>query len=112
MTRLIFVPFNAAGVPTGVARMPQAIHSAGVEHRLSPPVEVTWIEVSGLSPQRGPSGLLSEDTLVSPVVKLHIDGAGIELPVWSFAPVTDAVYVALAARRAAGVKVTVLVDWS
>jgi arginase len=67
VTRLIFVPFNAAGVPTGVARMPQAIHSAGVEHRLSPPVEVTWIVVSGLSPQRGPSGLLSEDTLVSVV---------------------------------------------
>jgi arginase len=67
VTRLIYVPFNAAGVPTGVARMPQAIHSAGVEQRLPPSVEATWIEVSGLTQQRGPSGLISEDTLASVV---------------------------------------------
>jgi arginase len=67
VTRLIYVPFNASGVPTGVARMPQAVHSAGVEHRLPPPVEATWIRVSGLTPQRGPAGLISEDTLASVV---------------------------------------------
>jgi arginase len=67
VTRLIYVPFNAAGVPTGVARMPKAVHSAGVEKRVPPPVETLWIEVSGLTRQRGPSGLLSEDTLASVV---------------------------------------------
>jgi arginase len=67
VTRLIYVPFNAAGVPTGVARMPQAIHAAGVERRFPSPVEATWIKVSGQTPQRGPSGLLSEDTLTSVV---------------------------------------------
>lgn len=67
MTRVIYVPFNAAGVPTGVARMPRVIHSAGVERRLPPPVEVTWIEVSGLTQERGPSGLICEGTLVSVV---------------------------------------------
>ena len=68
MTRIIYVPFNASGVTTGVARMPQAIHSAGVETRLPPPVEATWIEVSGLTQERGPSGLISEGTVVSVVI--------------------------------------------
>jgi arginase len=70
VTRVIYVPFNAAGVPTGVARMPQAIHSAGVERRLPPPVEATWIEVTGLTQERGPSGLISESTLVSVVTDI------------------------------------------
>ena len=65
---MIYVPFNASGVTTGVARMPQAIHSAGVETRLPPPVEATWIEVSGLTQERGPSGLISEGTVVSVVI--------------------------------------------
>ncbi|HET6732296.1 arginase family protein [Mycobacterium sp.] len=67
VTRVIYVPFNAAGVSSGVARMPQAVHSAGVEHRLPAPVESTWIEVSGLTQQRGPSGLVSEDALATVV---------------------------------------------
>ena len=67
MSRVIYVPFNSAGVTTGVARMPKVIHSAGVERRLPPPVEATWIEVTGLTQERGPSGLISEAALVSVV---------------------------------------------
>jgi arginase len=67
VTRVIYVPFNAAGLSSGVARMPHAIHSAGVEHRLPAPVDARWIEVSGLTRRRGPSGLVSEDALTSVV---------------------------------------------
>jgi arginase len=64
-TRLIYVPFNSAGVPTGVAGMPQAIRAAGVEQRLPGPVSSTWIPTGALSPTRGSSMLISEDALVS-----------------------------------------------
>jgi arginase len=64
-TRLIYVPFNSAGLPTGVAGMPQAIHAAGVEQRLPGPVSSTWIPTGTLSPTRGSSMLISEDALVS-----------------------------------------------
>lgn len=77
--RVIYVPFNAAGVSSGVARMPQAIVSAGVEHRLPAPVEATWIEVSGLTQLRGPSGLVSEDALASVVT----DAAAAISETWS-----------------------------
>lgn len=63
-TAVIYVPFNAAGLPGGVARMPGAIHDAGLEHRLPKPV-ATWISVDGISTERGPSGLLSESALSS-----------------------------------------------
>jgi arginase len=63
VTQMIYVPFNAAGVSTGVARMPQAIHNAGVEARLPPPVQSTWIAVDSLTTTRGPSGLISEHAL-------------------------------------------------
>ncbi|WP_157894400.1 arginase family protein [Mycolicibacterium wolinskyi] len=61
-TELIYVPFNAAGVPTGVARMPQAIQAAGVEQAVAP-ARSTWITVTEMTTARGPSGLLSEAAL-------------------------------------------------
>jgi arginase len=67
VTRIIYVPFNAAGVPSGVTRMPQAIHAAGVEDRMPGPVTSTWIPITGISATRGPSGLTSEDALTSMV---------------------------------------------
>jgi arginase len=67
VTRMIYVPFNAAGLPSGVARMPQAIHSAGIEHRMPGPVAPTWIPITGIGAMRGPSGLLAEDALTSMV---------------------------------------------
>ena len=66
-TRIIYVPFNAAGLPSGVAGMPQAIHSAGVEERMPGPVTSTWISTDAMLPARGPSGLLAEDALTSMV---------------------------------------------
>jgi arginase len=75
-TRLIYVPFNAAGLPSGVARMPHAIHSAGIEHRMPGPVTSTWISITGISPARGPSRLISEDALTSMV-------ADTATPLWS-----------------------------
>jgi arginase len=66
-TRIIYVPFNAAGLPSGVAGMPQAIHSAGVEERMPGPVTSTWISTDAMIPARGPSGLLAEDALTSMV---------------------------------------------
>jgi arginase len=67
VTRMIYVPFNAAGLPSGVARMPQAIKSAGVEDRMPGPVTSTWIPITGISATRGPSGLIGEDALTSMV---------------------------------------------
>jgi arginase len=66
-TRVVYVPFNAAGLPSGVAGMPRAIHSAGIEHRMPGPVTSTWIPITGISATRGPSGLISEDALTSMV---------------------------------------------
>jgi arginase len=66
-TRIVYVPFNAAGLPSGVAGMPHAIHSAGIEHRMPGPVTSTWIPITAMSPTRGPSGLISEDALTSMV---------------------------------------------
>ena len=66
-TRMVYVPFNAAGLPTGVAGMPQAIHSAGVEERMPGPVASTWIATDAMTPTRGPSALLAEDAFTSMV---------------------------------------------
>jgi arginase len=66
-TRIIYVPFNAAGLASGVAGMPQAIHSAGVEERMPGPVTSTWIPTDTMRPARGPSDLLAEDALTSMV---------------------------------------------
>ena len=64
--RLIEVPYNAAGLPTGVARMPAALRAAGLHEllRADGPVSVDPIDVEGMHPSRGPSGLLAEDALV------------------------------------------------
>jgi arginase len=72
VTRLIYVPFNAAGLPSGVARMPQAIQSAGVEKRMPGPVRSTWISTDAMISARGPSGLLAEDALTSMVADTAI----------------------------------------
>lgn len=66
-TRVIYVPFNSAGVPTGVAGMPAALRSAGVEDRLPEPVLSSWMNTDAMQPIRGPSGLLAEDALASMV---------------------------------------------
>ena len=66
-TRMVYVPFNAAGLSNGVARMPQAIHSAGVEARMPGPVASTWVAIDAMTPDRGPSALLAEDALTSMV---------------------------------------------
>ena len=67
-TRIIYVPFNAAGLPTGVAGMPQAIQSAGVEERMPGPVSSRWIATDAMTPTRGPSALLAEDALTSMII--------------------------------------------
>jgi arginase len=64
-TRIIYVPFNAAGLPSGVAGMPQALHAAGVEKRMPGPVASTWISTETMIPTRGPSALLAEHALTS-----------------------------------------------
>lgn len=66
-TRIIYVPFNAAGLSSGVAGMPQAIRSAGLEERMPGPVASTWIPTDAMIPTRGPSALLAEDALTSMV---------------------------------------------
>lgn len=63
VTEMIYVPCNAAGMPTGVARMPHVIHAAGVERRIAAPVRSTWIGVSAMTTARGTSGLINEDAL-------------------------------------------------
>lgn len=62
-TRVVYVPFNAAGVAAGVAGMPAALQGAGVEARLPGPVVTTWVDTDTMQPTRGPSGLLAEDAL-------------------------------------------------
>ncbi|WP_280277326.1 arginase family protein [Nocardia wallacei] len=66
-TRMIYVPFNAAGVPNGRAGMPRAIHSAGIEERLPGIVRSTWIPIDTVVPARGPAALLAEEALTSMV---------------------------------------------
>ncbi len=77
-TQIIYVPFNAAGLPSGVAGMPQAIHSAGVEERVPCPVSSRWIATDAMVPARGPSALLAEDALTSMVT----DTAGALSDAW------------------------------
>ena len=105
---MIYVPFNAAGVSTGVARMPQAIRSAGVEALLPAPVQSTWIAVNSLTTARGPSGLISENAL-SQVVLDAAQGVGaawrdgkIPLVVAGDCPLLLAPLIAAADRGGAG----------
>ncbi len=67
-THLIYVPFNSAGVPSGVARMPAAVQEAGVEDLLPAPVSATWIRTDNLRSERGPSALLAEEALTAMIV--------------------------------------------
>lgn len=66
-TRVVYVPFNAAGLASGVAGMPATLQDAGVESLLPGPVVSSWVNTDGMQPARGPSGLLAEDALVSMV---------------------------------------------
>lgn len=66
-TRVVYVPFNAAGIAGGVAGMPAALQAAGVESRLPGPVVTTWVDTGTMQPTRGPSGLLAEDALAAMV---------------------------------------------
>lgn len=66
-TRVIYVPFNAAGVADGVAGMPAALQAAGVASRLAGPIVTSWVNTDTMQPTRGPSGLLAEDALASMV---------------------------------------------
>ena len=62
---LIEVPFNSAGLSTGVARMPDALRSAGLHSQLRDggPFVVERVALAPMVPQRGPSGLLAESAL-------------------------------------------------
>lgn len=64
-THVIYVPFNAAGLRSGVARMPQAVHDAGVEQLLRDVASSTWISIGTLQRTRGPSALLAEKALTA-----------------------------------------------
>jgi arginase len=66
-TRVIYVPFNSAGVADGVAGMPAALQAAGIESRLPGPVVSSWMSTDTMAPIRGPSGLLTEDALAAVV---------------------------------------------
>jgi arginase len=108
VTQMIYVPFNAAGVPSGVAGMPHAIRAAGIEHRLPAPVQSSWIDADGMTPERGPSGLVSEDTLVR-VISDTAETVGsawrddrIPVVVAGDCPILLAPLIAAAERRGAG----------
>lgn len=63
---LVWVPFNAAGVASGVALMPQAIAGTDLRERLRDDVGLpsdTWIPIAEPVAERGPSGLLNEHAL-------------------------------------------------
>jgi arginase len=65
---VFLVPFNAAGLTSGVARGPGAIAAAGLADL--PPLRGathTWIPVDGMTTDRGPSGLRSEAALTATV---------------------------------------------
>lgn len=66
-TRVIYVPFNTAGVPSGVAGMPAALQGAGLENLLPGQVSASWMNTDTMRPTRGPSGLLAEDALTTMV---------------------------------------------
>jgi arginase len=69
---LVEVPFNSAGLPSGVARMPSALSAAGLPEALGDTrrglAGVVRVDVGDLEPVRGPSGFLAEDALVRAVL--------------------------------------------
>lgn len=68
---IITIPFNAAGLTSGVARGPAAIVRAGLLDRVGKvePVELTEVPVDAMEAVRGPSGLLAEDALVTTLAR-------------------------------------------
>jgi arginase len=74
--RVITLPFNSAGLSSGVALGPAAILDAGLLDLLSgiTAVDLVEVQVVGMEPERGPSGFLSEQALVS-----SLDGAATEI---------------------------------
>jgi arginase len=65
---LVEVPFNSAGLTTGVARMPAALRDAGLHAALPDLERVVTVDVGEPVPERGPSGFLAEDALVRAVL--------------------------------------------
>jgi arginase len=65
--RVITMPFNSSGLSSGVALGPAAIVGAGLLELISgvAAVDLVEIPVDGMEPERGPSGLLSERSLVT-----------------------------------------------
>jgi arginase len=70
------VPFNSSGLSSGVAQGPAAILDAGLVDLISAIalVDLVEVEVVGMGPERGRSGLLSEQALVA-----CLDGATMEI---------------------------------
>ncbi len=64
---VITIPFNSSGLSSGVARGPVAILDAGLLDLIARIATVDLVEVGvvGMKPERGPSGLLSEQALVA-----------------------------------------------
>jgi arginase len=65
--RVITIPFNSSGLSSGVALGPAAILNAGLLDLVSDVAAVDLVEVQvvGMEPVRGPSGLLSDQALVA-----------------------------------------------
>jgi arginase len=65
--RVVTVPFNSSGLSSGVALGPAAILDAGLLDLISRVAVVDLVEIGvvGMEPERGPSGLISEEALVA-----------------------------------------------
>jgi arginase len=65
--RVITIPFNSSGLSSGVALGPAAILDAGLLDLISrvAAFDLVEVQVVGMEPERGPSGLLSEQALVA-----------------------------------------------
>jgi arginase len=65
--RVITVPFNSSGLSSGVALGPAAILDAGLLDLMEDVavVDLVGVQVDGMKPERGPSGLMSEEALVA-----------------------------------------------
>lgn len=75
---VITIPFNSSGLSGGVALGPAAILDAGLVDLISgaAPVDLVELPVVGLKPERGPSGLLSEQALVACLDRAATEIAG------------------------------------
>ena len=75
---VITIPFNSSGLPIGVALGPAAILDAGLLDLMSgvTAVDLVEVQVVGMEPERGPSGLLSEQALVACLDRATTEIAG------------------------------------